>query len=153
MWGEHQKAAVKSTEWRKETARNVYLDIQDANNHLFFAFILIVSPTACSAPNFGKAVTDLILLNEKEPVQLMPNSEAKAFLESVAADRGFLDNRRYTSFMNCLFSSGKSVAYFQNITNSYKPDQPPTKRPRLAESSPPTDVLTSGTSYRISTLR
>ncbi|GKZ63671.1 hypothetical protein AnigIFM63604_002439, partial [Aspergillus niger] len=90
------------TKWRRTRARTAYRTIQDANEHLFLAVILSITPTQCAQKKFDKVLEQLIRLNYEE-FYFTLDPETKSFLETIAAEQGFAGNRRYLAFMKSLF--------------------------------------------------
>jgi len=95
-----------ATLWRNTRARHAYTEIQDANNHLFLAVILVISPTECSKTSFDNILNHLTSLENYEPYRLNLSPTAKRYIESTAAEQGFASSRRYLSFLQALFPPG-----------------------------------------------
>lgn len=116
VWGEPIEKAdgedASATLWRKARARRVYAEIQDADDHLFFTFVLAIPPTECAKTGFENVLDYLIRLENYKPYHLNLSPVTKRFLESTAAEQGFTGNRRYLSFMQALFpQSTKSPSF------------------------------------------
>jgi hypothetical protein len=90
------------TKWRRTRARKAYGTIQDANEHLFLAVILSITPTQCAKKKFDQVLECLIRLDYEE-FYFTLGSETKSFLESIAVEQGFAANRRYLAFIKSLF--------------------------------------------------
>jgi hypothetical protein len=95
-----------ATFWRNTRARRAYTEIQDANNHLFLAVILVIPPTECSKTSFDNILNHLTSLENYEPYRLNLSSVAKRYFESTATEQGFASSRRYISFLQALFPPG-----------------------------------------------
>jgi hypothetical protein len=95
-----------ATLWRNTRARRAYTEIQDANNHLFLAVILVIPPTECSKTSFDNILNHLTSLENYEPYRLNLSPAAKRYFESTAAEQGFASSRRYRSFLQALFPPG-----------------------------------------------
>jgi hypothetical protein len=98
-----------ATLWRRSRARQLYREIQDADEHLFLAFVLAISPTECIKKSFGKTMEYLSRLENYEPYRLKLNHAAKKFFESTAAEEGFAGNHRYLNFMNASFPQNAEI--------------------------------------------
>jgi len=92
-----------ATIWRRSRARQLYREIQDADEHLFLAFVLAISPTECIKKSFGNTMEYLGRLENYEQYRLKLGQAAKGFFESTAAGHGFASSHRYLNFMNALF--------------------------------------------------
>lgn len=158
-WGTNSRRTVPSTNWRNDRARNVYLEVQDSNPHLFLAFLSVVSPTVCSTPNFQKIVTKLLSSDKQIPVELKLNTDAKDFFGSIAAEETLTDKPRYIEFVKALFPEGLQRSHFnlsktnrnvgQDLTCEHgagHQDRRSRKRPRVSESSSPTVTSKAGAS-------
>jgi hypothetical protein len=95
-----------ATLWRNTRARRAYREIQDANNHLFLAVILVIPPTECSKTSFDNILNHLTSLENYEPYRLNLSPVAKRYFESTAAKQGFASSPRYLSFLQALFPPG-----------------------------------------------
>lgn len=107
-WAEHvdNKEIISVTAWRQTTAQKTYLEIQDADHHLFLSFILAITPTECSKAAFKKAKEALVSLRTYGRYRLDLDPEEKPFFESTAVENGLTGNRRYLDFMTSLFPQG-----------------------------------------------
>ncbi|KFY48961.1 hypothetical protein V495_00870 [Pseudogymnoascus sp. VKM F-4514 (FW-929)] len=141
--GTNSRRAVPSTNWRNDRARNVYLEVQDSNPHLFLAFLSVVSPTVCSTPNFQKIVSKLLSFDRQTPVELRLNTDAKDFFDSIAAEETLKDNPRYVEFVKALFPEGQDLTFEHEANNQ---DQLSRKRPRVSDPSFPTGTSKTGAS-------
>lgn len=105
IWGEEldPQDATTSTLWRRFRARQRYREVQDADEHLFLAFILTIPPTECIKKSFGSTIACLDRLENYGPYRLNLSQAAKGFFESTASDHGFASSPRYLSFMDALF--------------------------------------------------
>ena len=104
IWGEHATSkGASTTTWRKDRARRIYTEVQNANDHLFLSVILSITPTECAQGSFDDVVESLVRLENYEPYHLSLNPRTKTFFESVAAEQGFSRSRGYLSFMQTLF--------------------------------------------------
>ena len=117
IWGEPIGKAdgedASATSWRKGRARRAYAEIQDADDHLFLAFVLAIPPTECAKTSFENVLEYLIRLENYKPYRLNLSPAAKKFFESTAAEQGFTSNRRYLSFMQALFPQGAKNPFFR----------------------------------------
>ncbi|KAH6667399.1 hypothetical protein B0J14DRAFT_658850 [Halenospora varia] len=115
-WSEahDDKEATSVTAWRKKKARKSYTDIQDANNHLFLAVILAITPTECSTPAFKTIKDSLISLKSYEDYRLNVDFTEKHFFESTAAEQSFISNHRYLNFMNSIFPQEDKPCILRN---------------------------------------
>jgi hypothetical protein len=95
-----------ATFWRNTRARRAYTQIQDANDHLFLAVILVIPPTDCSKTSFDIILNHLTSLENYGPFRLSLSPAAKRCFESTAAEQGFASSRRYLSFLQALFPLG-----------------------------------------------
>jgi hypothetical protein len=102
---------ASSTQWRKERAHDVYLQVLNACPHLYVAFISIIAPTACFQPNIGRTVAKLLQLNKETPVRLKLNSEAKEFFRSIAVAGAFTEDPRFVKFICSLFPEGVEILF------------------------------------------
>lgn len=117
-WTEAPDDAIATavTAWRKTTACKAYQDIQDASDHLFLAVILAITPTKCSKPVFKKVKESFLSLKSYKIYQINLDFKEKHRFESTAVEQGFINNRRYLSFMNALFPQGQQNYPFINET-------------------------------------
>jgi len=92
-----------ATIWRRSRARQLYREIQDADEHLFLAFVLAISPTECIKKSFGNTMEYLGRLENYEKYRLKLGQAAQRFFESTAAGHGFASSSRYLNFMTALF--------------------------------------------------
>ena len=83
--------------------RRVYMDIQDINDHVFFAVVLVILPTKYAKTSFDIVVEYLTCLKNYKPYCLNLRPVAKKFLKSTATEQGFTSSRSYLSFMQALF--------------------------------------------------
>ena len=115
IWGDHTTGkGASTTTWRKDRARRIYTEIQNANDHLFLSVILSITPTECAQSSFDEVVELLIRLENYGPYHLSLNPTAKTFFESVAAEQGLSSSRGYLSFMQALFPQSLCTESFTN---------------------------------------
>ena len=79
-----------ATLWRNTRTRHAYTEIQDANNHLFLAVILIIPPMEYSKTSFDNFLNRLISLDNYEPYHLNLSSAAKNILSQQPQRRALL---------------------------------------------------------------
>ncbi|KAL2816401.1 hypothetical protein BDW59DRAFT_175782 [Aspergillus cavernicola] len=105
VWDEETRATSESsvTKWRKSRARTAYRKIQAANEHLFLAVVLSITPTQCCKTDFDKVLESLICLKNYEEFYFILSPETQRFFESIAAEQGFAGNHRYLGFMKHVF--------------------------------------------------
>lgn len=107
IWAERDEKfegqTQSATTWRRGRSRRLYGEIQDADNHMFLAFILAIPPTECAKTCFNDTIESLTRLESYESYRLNLDPAAKKFFESTAAELGFTGSRRYLSFMQALF--------------------------------------------------
>jgi len=117
IWGEpiEEPGGQNATKWRKARARRAYTDIQDANNHVFLAVVLVIPPTECAKTSFDIVVEYLTRLENYEPYRLNLRPAAKKFFESTAAEQGFTSSRGYLSFMQALFPQSTNPSFTYDI--------------------------------------
>jgi hypothetical protein len=108
-WGPKARADTEVTSvtlWRGDSARKMYLSVQDAIGHLFLPFLLAVSPTDCSMPNFQQVLWHLRHDQKYVSYHLSLGPEGKKSLESIAIECCFIDSNRYLELMQSLFPPG-----------------------------------------------
>lgn len=107
VWGESARQPdgdnSAATTWRKDRARRVYREVQDADHHLFLAFVLAIPPTECCKKSFNETMEYLDRLDNYEPYRLELQPVAKRFFDSTAASQGFASSRRYIEFIQAVF--------------------------------------------------
>lgn len=104
VWGESDaNSTIPVTLWRQARARRAYGEIQNANNHLFLAVALAITPTECGKTGFDNVLICIASVESYEPYRLNLDSTAKRFFESLAAEQGFTVDHRYLSFMQSIF--------------------------------------------------
>jgi hypothetical protein len=112
VWGEPEEAdphaddPAKLKTWRHTRARQVYTEIQDANDHVFLAVILVIPPSESVKTNFQNVVSYLVGLGNYEPYRLNLSSAEKKFFESTSAEQGFTGSRHYLRFVGAVFPQG-----------------------------------------------
>lgn len=105
-WGEERNGGTTTTTWRWGKARTTYQEIQDKSCHLFLAVILVVNPTECHKSLMVEVLDFLLSLESYQEYTFNLNFAEKPFFESIAVEQGFMDVRRYRSFMSSLFPQG-----------------------------------------------
>ena len=98
-----------ATIWRRSRARQLYRKIQDLDEHLFLAFVLIISPTECITKSFSNTIEHLSRLQSYQPYRLKLSQAAKRFFESTAAHQGFANSSCYLKFMKALFPANADI--------------------------------------------
>ncbi|OCL05494.1 hypothetical protein AOQ84DRAFT_271822, partial [Glonium stellatum] len=92
IWGEPSETpedrSGSATKWRKARARRAYTELQDANEHLFLAVVLAISPTECAKTSFENVLEHFFRLGDYKPYQLNLSPADKRFFESTAAEQG-----------------------------------------------------------------
>jgi hypothetical protein len=110
VWGESDEGPNEQGKsikiWRQTRARRVYTEIQDVNDLLFLAVILVISPTECITTNFKGVLNHLAGLEDFKLPQLNLGPNAKRFFESTSAEQGFNGSHYYSRFMESLFPKG-----------------------------------------------
>ena len=72
--------------WRKGRACYIYMDIQDANDHVFFAIVLVIPPTECAKISFNIIVEYLTCLKNYKLYYLNLRPTAKKFFKLTAVE-------------------------------------------------------------------
>lgn len=103
VWGEVVDKPKSATTWRNARARRAYDDIQAANDHIFLAVVLIITPTQIGHKSFENVIEDIVRLESYDSYRLNLSTADRSFFESVAAEYGFAGDRRYVRFMRALF--------------------------------------------------
>ena len=104
IWCETDASSTTSvTKWRQARARRAYSEIQNANDHLFLAVALAITPTECGKTGFNNILDCIASIENYEPYRLNLDSTAKRFFEAIAAEQGFAVSNRYLSFVQSLF--------------------------------------------------
>ena len=119
-WG-NDTSGPDSTAYRKARARRNYNRIQNKDNHIFLAFVLLVAPTECSSKGIGDSVDLICRLEDLEPYRINLKNAAKGF-QSTAKELGFSTNPPYLAFITDVFKDqsdlGAKVAPRTSSANS-----------------------------------
>ncbi|KAF1973457.1 hypothetical protein BU23DRAFT_370969, partial [Bimuria novae-zelandiae CBS 107.79] len=102
VWGDAPEGQG-NTIWRKRRAHRAYSQVQHANEHVFLATVLAITPTECAKPSFDKVLEHLVRLGSYKPGYLNLGPRAQEFFESVAVQQGFSGSLGYLDFMKALF--------------------------------------------------
>jgi len=111
-----------ATIWQRSRARQLYREIQDADEHLFLAFVLAISPTEYIKKSFGNTMEYLGRLENYKPYRLKLSQAAKRFFESTAAGHGFASSNRYLNFMNALFPPNAEILHDPQSPDDHSPN-------------------------------
>jgi len=112
VWGElketdpHASDPDKLKAWRHTRAREIYTNIQDANDHMFLALILVISPSESVKTSFQNVVNYLVHPSNNKPYQLNLSSADKMFFESTSVKQDFTGSRHFLRFIEAVFPQG-----------------------------------------------
>ena len=114
IWSEERDSQDPvATKWRRNRARNLYKEIQEADEHLFLACVLTITPTECIKKR--DAIKDLCRLRNYQQYHLKLSQDAEDWFKSTAVEYDFANSQGYLNFMDALFSPNRDTEIPQGI--------------------------------------